>query len=359
MSPAAKKKADTSSAEQLASELAAAGIADLVKTAEEVTDREVACVSTGLPQLDQALHPEKLGLPRGRDIEIFSKVESVGKTSLALTIIAAWQAQGLRTMFIDHENTMDETYLNSCGIITRNEEAQENLVPMYWVKHPEPGMPLPAENVFDVIRKAANIMDLIVIDSVASMEQEKNLEKDAGDPNQVGGIAKMISEFCRKNISKRATILWLNQTRQKVGGFNPTGNIQYVTTGGRALPFYSTCRISLTRTEKLKAGASKDEFLGFRVQALLEKNKIAPPWRKATLTYLFGYGFSPHFDYFDLALKQGVVQKKGGWFSFDGSSYQGQVSFVNALREDPELFTKLRQAVDGVEPAKAGQEEVF
>jgi len=345
----------------------------IVKLAEDYEDMDVECISTGFPQLDYIMRKVKGGVPRGRDIEIFSKQPEVGKTTLGLEMVKSAQTQGDSCAIIDLEKTITLQYLHQIGIVT--DSSDPNITAVFLVRFEDDA--IPAEQILETIRQLGKLFDVILVDSVAVLESKADLDKEAGEDTRVGGVSKMLSAFLRKNVAKRAGIIWINQTRMKVGPSGP-GGPGYVTTGGRGLPFYASIRLSLEMAfPKYKIQETKDgPILGTRVQVTAEKNKIAPQFGSCILTYLFGKSFSKEYDYYEIALAAGVVIKKGAWISIslpkvpaiidnDTSEVireeipagefkkQGVLAFVTAMREHehPLLMETIRKAVDG-EPAE-------
>jgi len=262
-------------------------------------------------------------------------------TSLALEIIRSFQVQGLRTAVIDVERTLTVEYLHTCGIITDPKVDPTK----YALRIVRPEEAMCAEQILDLIQSTSNIFDLVVIDSVAAMDLKANLEKTADEPNRMGGIAKNLSDFFRKNVMKRACVVWVNQTRQAIGGYNPTGNIRYTTMGGRAMPFFASIRMELSLVEKVKG--ANDEVFAYKVKVFTAKNKVSVQWKTATLTYVMGEGFSTTYDYLDLGLKMGVIEKKGAWLMFGTERAQGEMKFYHLMKTKPELLEAIRQAVEG------------
>jgi recombination protein RecA len=260
---------------------------------------------------------------------------------MSLEFIRSFQAQGLRTAVIDVERTLTVEYLHTCGIITDPKVDPTK----YALRIVRPEEAMCAEQILDLIQSTSNIFDLVVIDSVAAMDLKANLEKTADEPNRMGGIAKNLSDFFRKNVMKRACVVWVNQTRQAIGGYNPTGNIRYTTMGGRAMPFFASIRMELSLVEKVKG--ANDEVFAYKVKVFTAKNKVSVQWKTATLTYVMGEGFSTTYDYLDLGLKMGVIEKKGAWLMFGTERAQGEMKFYHLMKTKPELLEAIRQAVEG------------
>jgi recombination protein RecA len=329
--------------EQLSRELAEHKLTSLIKLADEQCDMEVQCVSTGFPQLDYALHPVKRGFPLRRDIEIYSKDPEVGKTSLGLEFIGAAQQAGLRVADADIERTQTQELFDMYRIITDPFEDPTKYA-LRMIRYGDEA--IPAEEILEGIRTASNLFDVILVDSVAALESKANLEKDVKEGTQTGGLSKMLSEFTRKNIAKRATIVWINQMRMKIGKTMAGAPPPHVTTGGKALPFYASIRLELSLAfpePKIKVG---DEIVGMNVRVFTAKNKIAPQWKSCDLSYLFGRGFSRQWDYLQMAKKLGAIEKSSSWLNFGDFKAQGDVNFVNAMYEKPELFDAVKTVVD-------------
>lgn len=326
--------------DELDAELAGTKFGKFVDLAENMVDMSVECVPTGFPQLDLILHRDLKGLPKGRDIEIFSKEPESGKSSIAMDILKSWQRQGYRTALIDVERTLTVEYLQKLGILT--DPKQDPFKYALRIIRPEEAMS--AEEVLDLIRGASQIFDLIVVDSLAAMDIEANLEKSSEDSNKIGAMALLMSNFLKKNVAKRATVVWINQTRMQIGGYSPTGQTRHIPTCGKALGFYASIILDLSVVERLKDG---EDIYAYRVKVHTAKNKVSPQWRTALMTYVFDEGFSVDYDYFDLALKMGVIEKKGSWLQFGDFRQQGELNFYRALKSNPDVSGALRQAVDG------------
>lgn len=334
----AKKEESIDLNEELDKELAGYKLGDMLELAENITDMSVNCTPTGFPQLDVILHSQLKGLPHGRDIEIFSKEPEVGKTSLGLQILQHWQSMGKRTLIIDVERTITVPFLNQLGIITNTEDPNISAV-----RISRPTDALAAEEILDLIKQTSRVFDLIVVDSIGAMDIKANLEKESDEAAKIGAMALLMSNFLRKNLAKRATIIWINQTRQIVGGYNPTGNIRYSTMGGRALPFFGSIRLELSVVEKLKD--SEENVYALKTKIYTLKNKVSPPLQQAMLTYVLGEGFSVYYDYFDLALKLGIIEKKASWYIFGDNRIQGDLAFYKRMKTNPELFEAVKTAI--------------
>lgn len=301
-------------------------------------------ISTGSLTLDIALGIG--GLPRGRIVEIYGP-ESSGKTTLSLHCIAEGQKNNGNVAFIDVEHALDPTYAAALGVD----------VDSLLVSQPDTG-----EDALEIaealIRSGA--IDVIVIDSVAALVPKAEIEGEMGD-SHVGLHARLMSQALRKlagAINKSNCVaIFINQLREKVGVVY--GNPE-VTTGGRALKFYSSVRIDIRKQEVLKQNG---EMIGAHTKAKVVKNKLAPPFREAEFDIMYGKGISRTGELLDLAAKADVVQKAGAWFSYDGKRLgQGRDNVKELLENDKELSKeiedKLMANIDKVvaasSPAKKG-----
>ena len=334
----AKKEEKVDLNAQLDADLAKYDFGDMLSLAEEITDMSVSCTPTGFPQLDVVLHRILKGLPHGRDIEIFSKEPEVGKTSLGLQILQHWQGLGKRTLVIDVERTITVEFLSQLGIVTTTDNPN---IPAVRISRPADG--LTAEQVLDLVKDASNVFDLVVVDSIGAMDIKANLEKESDENNKIGAMALLLSNFMKRNVAKRATVVWINQTRQIVGGYNPTGQIRYSTMGGRALGFFGSIRLDLSVIEKLK-DANEDVY-AMKVKVFTNKNKVSPQFKSAILTYVMGEGFSVEYDYFDMGLKLDIIQKKGGWYQYGDVRVQGDLNFYQKMKTNPDLFDAIKNSI--------------
>lgn len=280
-------------------------------------------ISTGSLSLDIALGIG--GLPRGRIVEIYGP-ESSGKTTLSLHCIAEGQKNGGNVAFIDVEHALDPTYAAALGVD----------VDSLLVAQPDTG-----EDALEIaealIRSGA--IDVIVIDSVAALVPKAEIEGEMGD-SHVGLHARLMSQALRKlagAISKSNCVaIFINQLREKVGVVY--GNPE-VTTGGRALKFYSSVRIDIRRGEAIKVNG---ETIGSHTKVKVVKNKIAPPFREAGFDIMYGEGISREGELIDLAVKAEIVQKAGAWFSYNGTRLgQGRDKVKELLKTNKELAKEI------------------
>lgn len=297
-------------------------------------------ISTGSLSLDVALGIG--GLPRGRIVEIYGP-ESSGKTTLSLHCIAEGQKNGGNVAFIDVEHALDPVYAEALGV-----NIDELLV-----SQPDTGEDA-LEIAEGLIRSGA--IDVIVIDSVAALVPKAEIEGEMGD-SHVGLHARLMSQALRKlagAINKSNCVaIFINQLREKVGVIY--GNPE-VTTGGRALKFYSSVRIEIRKGEAIKANG---EIIGNHTKAKVVKNKIAPPFKTAEFDIMYGEGISREGELLDLAVEAEIVQKAGAWFSYKQQRLgQGRDKVKELFKSDPELVkqieTELWENIDKLyaKPAK-------
>ena len=279
----------------------------------------VEAIPTGSLSLDIALGIG--GVPKGRIIEIYGP-ESSGKTTLALHIVAEAQKRGGEVAFIDAEHALDPTYARALGVD----------IDSMLISQPDTGEQ-GLEICEALVRSGA--IDVVVVDSVAALTPRAEIEGDMGD-SHVGLLARLMSQALRKlagSISKtNCIVVFINQLREKVGVVY--GNPE-VTTGGRALKFYSSVRMEVRRVEAIKNGS---EVVGNRTRAKIVKNKVAPPFREAEFEIMYGEGISKLGELVDLAVKLDIIQKSGSWFSMgDNRLGQGRDAVKKYLQENPEI----------------------
>ena len=269
------------------------------------------------------------GIPRGRIVEVFGP-ESSGKTTLGLHMIAEAQKKGGIAAYIDVEHALDPTYSGHLGV---------NVEDML-ISQPDTGEQA-LEITEALVRSGA--VDIIVVDSVAALVPQAEIEGEMGD-TQVALQARLMSRALRKlaaAIGKSGSaVVFINQLREKVGVF--FGNPE-ITPGGRALKFYASVRIDLRRVETIKQG---DRAIGNRVRARIVKNKVAAPFRTATFDLMFDHGISREGDLLDLGVELGLMKKTGAFFSWgDTRLGQGRENAKSFLRQNPDLADEIEQQV--------------
>ena len=289
----------------------------------EYQEMNIEAIPTGALSLDIALGIG--GIPRGRIIEIFGP-ESSGKTTLALHAIAEAQKLGGEAAFIDAEHALDPVYAKHLGVDI------DNLI----VSQPDTGEQ--ALEIAEALTRSGAI-DVIVVDSVAALVPKAEIDGDMGDAH-VGLQARLMSQALRKitgTVNKSNTcVIFINQLREKVGIM--FGNPE-VTTGGRALKFYSSMRMDVRRIESLKVG---DNVVGNRTRVKIVKNKVAPPFKQAEFDIMYGEGISKAGDILDSAVEAKIVQKAGSWYSFEGERIgQGRENVKVFLKDHPEIMDKI------------------
>ena len=287
---------------------------------------DVELIPSGALSLDLALGG---GYPKGRIIEIYGP-ESSGKTTLTLHAIAEVQKAGGTAAFIDAEHALDPAYAKKLGVDT------DNLL----VSQPDNG-----EQALEIAETLvrSNAVDLVVVDSVAALVPQAEIDGDMGD-SHMGLQARLMSQALRKltgiiNKSK-TTVIFINQIRMKIGVM--FGNPE-TTTGGNALKFYASVRIDIRRTGQIKEG---ENIIGNRTKVKIVKNKIAPPFRIAEFDIMYNEGISKTGDVLDLAVDKGIVGKAGAWFDYsDAKIGQGREATKQYLKEHPEVLTEIDEKV--------------
>jgi len=303
------------------------GKGSIMKLGESATLPPIAAIPTGSLALDLALGVG--GIPRGRITEIFGP-EASGKTTLAQHIIAEAQKRGGTVAYIDAEHALDPSYAANCGVNV------DDLL----ISQPDTGEQA-LEITEALVRSSA--IDAIIIDSVAALVPRAEIEGEMGDAH-VGLQARLMSQALRKLAAATGrsgtALIFINQLREKVGIV--FGNPE-VTTGGRALKFYSSIRIDLRRTETIKQG---NEAVGSHVRAKVVKNKVAPPFRSAEFDIMFDHGISREGNLIDLGLELGLMNKAGAFFSYgDIRLGQGRESAKKYLVQNPELAQEIEQRI--------------
>ena len=287
----------------------------------------IESIPTGALALDLALGIG--GLPRGRVTEIFGP-ESSGKTTLAVHVVAEAQRNGGVCAYIDAEHAMDPVYVKAIGV-----DIDELLI-----SQPDTGEQ--ALEITDMLIRSG-ALDVIVIDSVAALTPRAEIEGEMGDTH-VGLQARLMSQALRKltsNLSKSKTIcIFINQLREKIGVMFGSPE---VTPGGRALKFYSSCRLDIRRIEAIKNGI---EIVGNRTRVKVVKNKCAPPFKQAEFDIMYGTGISREGSVLDLAVEEGIVKKSGAWYTYDGEQLgQGRENAKKFLQDNPEVMVEISDRV--------------
>ncbi|TIH13253.1 recombinase RecA [Marinifilum sp. JC120] len=280
----------------------------------------IPTIPTGSISLDMALGIG--GIPKGRITEVYGP-ESSGKTTLALHVIAECQKAGGTAAFVDAEHALDVKYAKRLGVNT------DELL----ISQPDYGEQ--ALEITDLLVRSGAV-DIVVIDSVAALTPQAELEGNMGE-TQVGGQARLMSHALRKltgTIHKsKAVVLFINQIRMKIG-MTGYGSPE-TTSGGNALKFYSSVRLDIRRIQTLK---DKDEVFGSRTRIKVVKNKVAPPFREALVDILYGTGMSREGELLDLGVDHGIVDKSGAWYAYGSERLgQGKENVRQFLGETPEL----------------------
>ncbi len=294
----------------------------------------VETIPSGSISLDLALGG---GIPKGRIIEIYGP-ESSGKTTVCLHAVAEVQKAGGTAAYVDAEHALDPAYAKRLGVNV------ENLL----ISQPDSG-----EQALEVVETLvrSNAVDIIVVDSVAALVPQAEIEGDMGDAH-MGLQARLMSQALRKltgviNRSK-TTVIFVNQLRMKIGVM--FGNPE-TTTGGNALKFYASVRMDIRRISQIKQG---DSVIGNHVRVKIVKNKVAPPFREAEFDIMYNQGISKEGDLIDLAAAHDIVQKSGAWYEYKGEKIaQGREAAKKYLSENPKVFSEIAKAT--VETAQASQ----
>jgi recombination protein RecA len=318
----------------------------IMRLGDAPTQLNIEVIPSGILSLDLALGVG--GIPRGRVIEIYGP-EASGKTTVALHIVAEAQKRGGMAAFIDAEHALDPVYAQSLGVDIDN----------LYVSQPDTGEQA-LEIAETLVRSGA--LDVVVIDSVAALVPRAELEGEMGDTH-VGLQARLMSQALRKLtgiVSKsKTTAIFINQIREKVGVM--FGNPE-VTTGGKALKFYSSIRLEVKKVDLIKQGT---EVVGSRTRIKVVKNKVAPPFKQIECDLMYGKGFSREGDLLDLGIDYNIITKSGSWFAYGEERLgQGRENAKAFLREHPEIAQeiedKIRELanVANVNTAKAKQQSV-
>ena len=288
---------------------------------------EVDVVSSGSIAIDVALGVG--GYPKGRIIEIYGP-ESSGKTTVALQAIAEVQKAGGRAAFIDAEHALDPVYAKNLGV-----DINELLL-----SQPDTGEQ--ALEICDALVKSEAV-NIIVIDSVAALVPQAEIDGEMGD-SHVGLQARLMSQALRKlsgSMNKtKTTAIFINQLREKVGVM--FGNPE-TTPGGRALKFYSTIRLDVRRGEQIKVG---DQIVGNKTNIKVVKNKVAPPFKSASVDIMYGEGISREGEIVDIASDLAIIDKSGAWYSYNGEKIgQGKENVKNYLKENPTIRDEIEEKI--------------
>ena len=299
----------------------------VMKLGDPSVQMNVETIPTGSLSLDIALGLG--GIPKGRIVEIYGP-ESSGKTTVTLHMVAEVQKRGGIAGFIDAEHALDPVYARNIGVDVDN----------LYISQPDNGEQA-LEITETMVRSGA--IDIVIVDSVAALVPKAEIDGDMGD-SHVGLQARLMSQALRKLtgvISKsNCTVVFINQLREKVGIM--FGNPE-TTTGGRALKFYSSVRLDVRRIEALKQGG---EVIGNRTRVKVVKNKIAPPFKEAEFDIMFGEGISSVGDILDLAAENGIVNKSGAWYAYNGNKIgQGRENAKQYLKDNPEICNEVEQKV--------------
>jgi recombination protein RecA len=294
----------------------------------------VETIPTGSLSLDLALGG---GIPKGRIVEIYGP-ESSGKTTVCLHAVAEVQKAGGTAAYIDAEHALDPAYAKRLGVNT------DDLL----ISQPDSG-----EQALEILETLvrSNAVDIVVIDSVAALVPQAEIEGDMGDA-QMGLQARLMSQAMRKLtgvISRsKTTVIFVNQLRMKIGVM--FGNPE-TTTGGNALKFYASVRMDIRRTSQIKQG---DSVIGNHVRVKVVKNKVAAPFREAEFDIMYNQGISREGDVIDLAVTHGVVEKAGAWYEYNGEKIaQGREAAKKFLAENPKVFDEVAKKT--VEAAQSSE----
>lgn len=304
------------------------GKGSLMQLGQTSKDFSIEVIPSGAILLDAALGIG--GYPKGRIIEIYGP-ESSGKTTLALHAIAEAQKKGGIAAFIDAEHALDPLYAKNLGVNTDD----------LWVSQPDTGEQA-LEITESLIRSGA--VDVIVVDSVAALTPQAEIEGDMGD-SHMGLQARLMSQALRKltaTISKSGTcLIFINQIRMKIGVM--FGNPE-TTTGGKALKFYSSMRLEVRRIETMSKGT--EDAIGNKVRVKVVKNKVAPPFRKVELEIIFGKGVSAIASLLDGALQFNIIEKSGSWYSYGEERIgQGRDNAKIFLENNSDITSKIEKQV--------------
>jgi recombination protein RecA len=319
-----KKKALSAALSQIEKQF---GKGSVMRMGDTSAVRNVEAISTGSLGLDIALGVG--GLPKGRVVEIYGP-ESSGKTTLTLQVIAECQKAGGTAAFVDADHALDPQYASRLGVNV------DDLL----VSQPDTGEQ--ALEITDMLVRSSAV-DVVVIDSVAALTPKAEIEGDMGD-SHVGLQARLMSQALRKltgNIKRSNTlVIFINQIRMKIGVM--FGNPE-TTTGGNALKFYSSVRLDIRRIGAIKKG---DEVIGNETRVKVLKNKVAPPFKQVEFDLLYNEGISREGEIIDLGVKEGIVDKSGAWYSYNGDRIgQGKDNVRNFLKEHTDMAQEIEAQI--------------
>lgn len=295
------------------------GKGSVMRLGDGGVSRDIEAISTGSIGLDAALGLG--GLPKGRVVEIYGP-ESSGKTTLTLQVIAEAQKGGGTAAFVDAEHALDPSYAEKLGV-----NVDELLV-----SQPDTGEQ--ALEITDMLVRSGAV-DVVVVDSVAALTPKAEIEGEMGD-SHMGLQARLMSQALRKltgNIKRsNAMVIFINQIRMKIGVMFGSPE---TTTGGNALKFYSSVRLDIRRIGAIKKG---DEVIGNQTRVKVVKNKVAPPFKMSEFEILYGEGISRHGEIIEHGVNQGIIEKAGSWYSYNGDRIgQGKENVRQFLKSNPEI----------------------
>lgn len=303
------------------------GKGSVMRLGSSRADRDIEAISTGSFGLDLALGIG--GLPKGRIVEIYGP-ESSGKTTLTLQVIAECQKNGGNAAFVDAEHALDPVYAEKLGV-----NIDELLI-----SQPDNGEQ--ALEIADMLVRSGGV-DVLIVDSVAALTPKAEIDGEMGD-HHVGLQARLMSQALRKltaNIKRTNTlVIFVNQIRMKIGIM--FGNPE-TTTGGNALKFYSSVRLDIRRTGAIKKG---EEIIGNETKVKVVKNKVAPPFKTANFDIYYGDGISKVGELLELGVAEGLVDKAGAWYSYNGERIgQGKENVRQYLKDTPEVMDTLEKSL--------------
>lgn len=287
----------------------------------------ISAISTGSLTLDMALGVG--GLPRGRIIEIYGP-EAAGKSLIAQSVVSQVQRTGGTAAYIDVEHALDPAFAEKLGVD----------VDSLLVSQPDSGEQ--ALSIAEMLIRSGTI-DVVVIDSVAALVPQAEIDGEMGD-SHVGIVARLMSQALRKLTSAIAltncVCIFINQLREKVGVMY--GNPE-VTTGGKALKFYSSVRLDVRKVDFIKEGT---DVVGHRAKVKVVKNKVAPPFKQAEFDIYYNSGISQENEIIDISVEKGIIKKSGAWFSYNGENIgQGKENTKKYLKEHPEVFEEIKSKI--------------